>query len=135
MLWRYEDASRTAIHAGKKTGSLAHRRRVNDGHQFFEMHAQYLVKQHLIAIEELRQVDMPANGIGVEANREILAFGLRRNIVVLCREHSFNAEAATLLESEPGTLVIQRQSQHLATRLRGTQNVALRRSLQIELFH
>jgi hypothetical protein len=106
IVGRNENAARPPIHVRKEMRGRANGRRVNHRHQFFQVVTQHSVEQNLVAILQQAEIDIPADRVLVEADRVVGAVGLHLDIVVLRRQHAFDAELAALLRRETDTLVV-----------------------------
>jgi hypothetical protein len=105
---RDEHTACATIDMGKEMRSCPYRRRIDHGHQLFEMRAQDLVKQHLIAVLQQAEIDVPSDGVLVETDRVIAAVRLHLDVVVLRRQHAFDTETASLLRSKGNAFVVDR---------------------------
>ena len=135
VIRRDEHAAGTTKDMRVKMRSRANRRRVNDGHQFLEVRAEYLVEQYLITVLQQPEVDIPAHGIRIETDRVIGPVRLRHDIVMLRWQHALDPESTPLIDGEADALVVNGRSQQIGAAQVRPYLVAFGSLDQFELFH
>jgi hypothetical protein len=115
MLRRDPEPPRPPEDVAELLAGAAHRRRVDDGEKLFQVLAQHVMKQMLVAVLERSEPDIALEGIGLA--REVLVDAPR---LLLERvdgrgQEAFEAEGLALRPREGRALVVEGVTQDLGT--------------------
>ena len=134
VIRRNPDAPCAAKYPAEILRRFANRRCIDNRHQFFEVLAQYLVKQVLVTILQCSQVDMATDRVLIKHDCFVDASRLGFNIVILRRKQAIEIESFSFRRRETRAFVVKRKAKQCSAAHWHVQLITVLGSSEIEFF-